>query len=97
MEAQLVKIGQCFDDRRAKHVSIGESFVFSLRLHDEQELHIVDSPAYGRGLYIFDTFEDAKAWANRTIDHIEARKRASAIIVHNNSWRERMYAQLESA
>jgi hypothetical protein len=90
---RALRKGQFFNGQHAKAVSIGQNFIFSLG----DELHLVDSPDYGKGLYVFSTYEDAYAWASRQIDYREARKRAAAFIPHHEGWVERLSPLLQAA
>jgi hypothetical protein len=82
--------GQCYDVAAATSVSVGENLIFSLTLEKGERRHLVDSPEYGRGLYVFYRYEDAHAWASRAIDFKEVRQRALAFIPHREGWRERL-------
>jgi hypothetical protein len=88
--------GQCYDGERAREVTLGGNLIFALRLRNGQTIHLVDSPEYGRGLYVFQSERDAKSWATRAIDYVEARKRAITFIRHSGDWRQRLRNVLEN-
>lgn len=83
--------GQCFDGKNCEVVAIGTNLVFTGQSNG-QTIHIVDSPEYGRALYVFDDITMAHAWAKRAINAATARERAIARIVHTGEWVERTQA-----
>ena len=76
-------------------MAIGEILVFVLVPNAAgKSTFIVDSPEYGRALYIFNEREDAMAWAKRTIDRNEARRRARRVIIHTKDWEAALQAAI---
>jgi hypothetical protein len=85
---KLIKKGQCFDGKNMKTVSIGGNLIFTTAYKGE-ELHVVDSPEYGRAMYVFDDYNIAHAWATRRINFREARALALTRVNHIGEWRHR--------
>ncbi len=88
----LVK-GQCFDGDRFTTVAIGNNLLFTGRRQGRM-IHVVDSPEYGRAMYVFNEQDHAHDWAARRIDFREARRRAIACIIHTGGWKNRANAVL---
>jgi hypothetical protein len=81
--------GQCFRSSNAKAVAIGTNLLFTLK-DGERTIFAVDSPEYGRALYLFESRSVAFDWASRRITVTEARKAAFARFVHAGKWEDRV-------
>jgi len=87
---RIQRIGQCFRGHKAiSSVSIGKNLLFTLQ-RGEEELFVVDSPEYANALYVFDSRDDAMAWATRAITWREARERARLVRTHHGNWKEQV-------
>jgi hypothetical protein len=85
--------GECYKNSDMQFVAIGANLLFTA-INDSGKYYIVDSPEYGRGLYVFDDYQSAYDWATRKIKFREARKLARAFIPHVGKWDERVDAVL---
>ncbi len=81
--------GQCFRSSNTTAVAIGTNLLFTLK-DGERTIFAVDSPEYGRALYLFESRSVAFDWASRRITVTEARKAAFARFVHAGKWEERV-------
>lgn len=89
-------IGQCFAEADAHYVAIGENLLFTIE-HDGRVVYLVDSPEYGRAIYLFLAHEPALQWAERTIDYHTARASAFTYFNHTGAWNEVIRAAIEAA
>jgi hypothetical protein len=71
-------------------VAVGRDFIFTVETIIGKPLFVVDTPRYGHALYIFLNYTDARAWVARQITVAEARSRAAIVIMHTETWNERL-------
>ncbi|MFC1598638.1 hypothetical protein ACFL2U_01330 [Patescibacteria group bacterium] len=92
------KKGEVFTHPDSQLVAIGSNLLFTAcgdaTCSDDKKMYVVDSPQYGRGLYIFDDYQPAFDWATRNINFRKARELALAFFPHVGDWKNRVATTL---